>query len=345
MGKYIKEFNDHTEYEEFVDQADFDLQTPNISLCNRQNEVHYSPYIHNYYYDYLTFKPLEDGTFSFSNSINYSIDNGQTWVNLASNTATPTISADSKIMWKASGLTPTSAVGIGTFSSTGKFDVEGNVMSLVGGDNFAETTTMSNYQFMLLFNHCTNLVSAKHLILPAITLAQNCYNSMFYGCTSLTTAPELPATTLANSCYYGMFLYCTGLITAPELPATTLANNCYQAMFNSCTSLTTAPTLPATTLASSCYNSMFYNCTGLITAPELPAMTLAANCYSNMFYGCTNLQYIKALFITSPNIQYTYNWVQGVASTGTFVKNSAATWTATGDNGVPTGWTVQTANS
>lgn len=35
-----------------------------------------------------------------------------------------------------------------------------------------------------------------------------CYYSMFQGCSSLTTAPELPATTLANYCYYSMFQGC-----------------------------------------------------------------------------------------------------------------------------------------
>jgi hypothetical protein len=33
-----------------------------------------------------------------------------------------------------------------------------------------------------------------------------------------------------------------------------------------------------------------------------------------------------------------------ISSSGTFVKNSAATWTTTGNNGVPSGWTVQTAS-
>ena len=28
-----------------------------------------------------------------------------------------------------------------------------------------------------------------------------CYTSMFYNCTSLTTAPTLPATALASNCY------------------------------------------------------------------------------------------------------------------------------------------------
>ena len=37
------------------------------------------------------------------------------------------------------------------------------------------------------------------------TMVDRCYAYMFYGCTSLTTAPELPATTLANYCYLRMF--------------------------------------------------------------------------------------------------------------------------------------------
>ena len=32
---------------------------------------------------------------------------------------------------------------------------------------------------------------------------------MFQGCTSLTTVPSLPATTLANNCYNSMFYLCT----------------------------------------------------------------------------------------------------------------------------------------
>ena len=118
------------------------------------------------------------------------------------------------------------------------------------------------------------------------TLADYCYNNMFYGCTALTTAPALPATTLAVGCYGYMFSGCTALTTAPELPATTLAGYCYQFMFRNCTSLTTAPELPATTLAEGCYDSMFNRCTALTTAPALPATTLANYCYRYMFRGC-----------------------------------------------------------
>ena len=49
------------------------------------------------------------------------------------------------------------------------------------------------------------------------------------------------------------------------------------------------------------------------------------------------------MFITTPSPTYTSNWVSGVASTGTFVKNKNATWDVIGSDGIPSGWTVQTA--
>ena len=204
-------------------------------------------------------------------------------------------------------------------------------------------TTLSFQCYFGMFNGCTSLTTIPEL--PATTLAEGCYSSMFNGCTSLTTTPELPATTLADSCYTSMFSGCTSLTTAPVLPATTLTRNCYEEMFEGCTALTTAPALPATTLTNYCYNSMFSGCTSLATTPELPATTLANYCYQYMFNGCTSLNYIKAMFTTTPSNSYTGNWVSGVASTGTFVKNSAATWNVTGINGIPTGWTVETADT
>ena len=116
-------------------------------------------------------------------------------------------------------------------------------------------------------------------------------------------------------------------------------------MFKGCTALTTAPELPATTLANACYEYMFESCTSLTTAPELPATTLTQSCYINMFNGCTSLNYIKAMFTTTPSAKYTNNWVKNVASSGTFVKNSAAQWNVSGVNGIPTGWSVETASA
>ena len=75
---------------------------------------------------------------------------------------------------------------------------------------------------------------------------------MFYNCRALTTAPELPATTLAESCYSSMFMFCSSLTTAPSLPATTLAVYCYGYMFQYCTSLNYIKCLATSITATDC---------------------------------------------------------------------------------------------
>ena len=526
--KYLKKFENHTQYESYIAT---DFAKPNVSYCVTEGDVHYNPIPHDYSEDYLTFVALESGTFTLTigsavsqsilSSISYSTDGGETWNttnNVNSQTVTittPTISEGEKVLWKGSGTGVSTTINNSNrpstssiFSSSGEFNVEGNIMSLIYGDDFSDedsvegtynfallfysynmpdtakvvsaknmvlpidnvttccyfrmfqscplleeapssidatsigasgcmstfwtcpslttapelpattlsdlsykamfegcsaltkspsvisassigisacntmfsgctslttapelpATTLANYCYQTMFNGCTSLTTAPELPattlgrgcyqnmfkgctslttapeLPAETLANECYVSMFYGCISLETAPELPATTLANNCYSSMFYNCSSLTTAPELPATTLANNCYSYMFYNCSSLTAAPELPATTLTNSCYTYMFYGCTSLTTAPVLPATTLAPSCYNYMFNGCTSLNYIKAMFTTTPSNSYTSSWVSGVSDTGTFVKNAAATWTTTGNNGIPTGWTVETAS-
>ena len=205
-------------------------------------------------------------------------------------------------------------------------------------------TRLSDGGYQSMFAGCTSLENAP--ILPSTALASACYEGMFSGCTSLTTAPSLPSTTLANNCYNSMFRDCTSLTTAPSLPSTTLAEGVYQSMFEGCTSLAIAPELPATTLYNDCYRAMFTGCTSLTVAPVLSAQTLVGNCYRYMFGGCNKLNYIEALFTNTPSTSYNYNWVNGVARSGTFVMSGNAEWdtgtTACGVHTYPCGWIVTT---
>ena len=198
-------------------------------------------------------------------------------------------------------------------------------------------TTLADYCYGNMFQGCTSLVNAPEL--PATTLAGHCYESMFRDCTSLVNAPALPATTLAGHCYRSMFSRCTSLVNAPALPATTLVDYCYGFMFSRCTSLVNAPALPATTLARYCCYNMFQGCTSLVNAPELLAAILADDCYNSMFSGCTSLNYIKMTSIEVGGLSL-YNWVEGVASSGTFVK-AAGVYLPTGTSGIPSGWTIE----
>ena len=178
--------------------------------------------------------------------------------------------------------TPFSRIRFGNYTPVA---CTGDIRTLVNYKDYANADT-ENARFCYLFQDCSQLTSAPDL--PATTLADNCYKSMFYRCTYLTETPDLPATNLADNCYESMFEECWYLTKAPELPATTLRSQCYYSMFKGCSALTKAPVLPATRLAENCYGHMFEGCEHLTEAPELPATYLmnANRCYSYMFDRC-----------------------------------------------------------
>ena len=270
---------------------------------------------------YLEFKSTTPMTITpnYTNSgvtLQYSL-NAKTWFNIPAKGVTPSAS----VIYFRGSATGTKSLYTGDvggnawlFTNANNLEVNGDITMLLqdslGG--MVRDIPLGNYAFTSMFYGCTSLTTAPEL--PSTTLAYNCYYNMFYNCSSLTTAPELPATNLAVSCYNSMFFGCTSLTIPPALPATNLAVNCYQSMFRGCTSLTTAPELPSTTLAGSCYNNMFYNCRSLTTAPALPATTLANYCYGSMFQGCTSLTTVPALPATTlANNCYSYMF-QGCTS-------------------------------
>lgn len=289
---------------------------------------------------YLTFNILTDGNiqwrvtvtgsgpyYPYQRTISYRKNNGS-WSNITSTKnqssySTITVQAGDKIQFKgnnrAYGFNDVS-YNRNYFASTADYECYGNILSLTNGDNYASATGMSDCAFLgLFYGSGSHIKSVKYLLLPNTTKLR-CYCDLFRGCSSITEPPILP-----NS-----------LVVSEE---------CFESMFQGCTSLTTAPELPATTLSYSCYQLMFRNCTSLTTAPELPAENVPYMAYEGMFYGCTNLNYIKCLATTinTGNFGATYQWVNGVASTGTFVKNpNMSSWT-TGVDGIPSGWTVQDA--
>ena len=195
------------------------------------------------------------------------------------------------------------------FSGAGNnIEVGGDISSLIG---FREMTLPGT--FMDLFMRFTKLHSAKHLVLPFSAVPAYAFNSMFYKCTGLQTAPSvlpamtlgefcygdmfwqtamvrppaLPATVLAKGCYVDMF-YDSMIWSPPELPATVLAERCYNGMFMK-SNIRYCPELPATNLAPKCYMNMFDECSAIVSAATLPAEVLAEDCYWSMFYDCNGL--------------------------------------------------------
>ena len=302
---------------------------------------------------------LRSNTAYTGGSVYYRTKGSSNWQTLSPGT-TISMSADDAIELKGqSGATALFSGG----TQSGHYEVYGNVMSLIHGDNFVDQTTIPSGLvdcFYSTFRECQSLVSIKNMVMPATTLSQGCYRSMFNKCRYLSELPDVfipsGATLSSGCCRYtfeelGASASTHVNVSAGFLPSTNLNVRCYESMFNNA-NISSAPELPATTLAERCYISMFRGCTSLTTAPVLPAETMDRNwssCYQSMFQGCTSLSTITCLLTyggqaTAYNY-YTNGWVSNVAATGTFYKAPSATGWTTGVSGIPSGWTVQNYDS
>lgn len=79
------------------------------------------------------------------------------------------------------------------------------------------------------------LVNAENLLLDAVELTDDCYNSMFMGCVELFNSPKLPAKHLPDSCYKYMFSGCSKLSKAPIINVDTADTDSMSGMFDGCT--------------------------------------------------------------------------------------------------------------
>lgn len=220
--KYIKKFDTISAQTEYLNSADIDTY---VGYVSENETVYYDDAIPNYSEQYFTIESLDDNNVIYlrasapmmAKTISASTDNGETWTEYASSygssgTTIATLNAGDKVLLKglnsAYGKGPS---GHNKIVTSGKYNVYGNIMSLIYGDNFAgQTVLTSDFTFFKLFLQ-SKIVSARNLIMPATTLVENCYYMMFSGCNSLTTAPTLPATTLVEGCYYCMFDYTINL--------------------------------------------------------------------------------------------------------------------------------------
>jgi hypothetical protein len=189
-------------------------------------------------------------------TIEYSLNDGE-WTQItAGHDSTIDVSAGDIVRFKGENnsyaTSNTAYSGFGNIG-TAAYNVYGNIMSLIYGDNFVEQIVLpTSFTFCCLFDG-SNVVSAQHLVLPATIATAHCYRAMFANCSLLTRAPEiLPAMALADNCYRYMFNNSIRMETTPELPAPTLATNCYVGLFNNCSSVNLIKCLAGSIPYASC---------------------------------------------------------------------------------------------
>lgn len=309
--------------------------------------------------NYICFTTLGSGTITLTiganvttdyvTDVSYSVDGGRTWVKTNNSNSsvvitTPTLTTGQKVYWKGNAVkmavnSSNRGLNASVFSSTCDYDVSGNLLSLLWEETFDDGNTHSlsgkDYCFACMF-YGARCKDCSSLIVSEDDVPVSGFYEFFYS-SRISMPPELPATSLANSCYQEMFFNCQYLVSAPQLNAMTLRDMCYQSMFHSCPSLTGTFILPATTLVASCYFGMFIN-------SRLPSIVImgensnVSNCLRQVLRDDTSCNYIKLM--ANPTLSNSTEFSRNVAASGVFVKHIDATWTTTGYDGVPTGWTV-----
>lgn len=219
--QYLTLFQTTSAYELFTTTDKF--IKPNVSYCKDDCKVHYN-HIKDYTKDYFTIENTGDDILSvvFKQRDSQTGDIFDTQVTISYRTITSdwietyeqiNIEPHASIEIKANFRSDSSSIINCVMEGNTTCDIKGNIMSLLFGDDFIGKTILTgyNYAFSALFAYNQNIVNAENLILPATVLSSYCYNTMFGGCTNLTTAPVLPATELARYCYGYMFYDCTSL--------------------------------------------------------------------------------------------------------------------------------------
>lgn len=195
------------------------------------------------------------------------------------------------------------------YSATTTFTLPANSYVEFKGENTSMNTNTSYWKITVgvdfdLSGELTSLISAS-------TISECCFMNLFGGNTHLINTSGLTITGTGKNAYQGLFLDCTNLVSAPKLIAE----------------------LPLETQA---YNSMFKGCTSLTAAPDLDFASIDSNVCAYMFRGCSSLNYVRCLATNRPT---QLMWLDGVSTTGTFVKAAGANWQS-GAHGIPSGWTV-----
>ena len=106
-------------------------------------------------------------------------------------------------------------------------------------------------------------------------------DSMFDGCSSLTTVPDMDTSQVTNMS--SMFYRCSSLTTVPDMDTSQVTN--MQSMFEGCSSLTTAPVMDTSQVTD--MRSMFYDCSSLTTVPDMDTSNVTD--MFGMFENCSSL--------------------------------------------------------
>lgn len=190
-------------------------------------------------------------------------------------------------------------------------EVSGNIMSMIYGDDFLLYNTKDKFKFS---GDWGNAISkADNLSIPRIITQERCCEWMFSG-TPITSLPKLLAKTIPPYCYNGTFWGCSNLadLSSYKLDAKYFGSNSLENMFNSCPNLTLPPQFNTISFSDrSPIGYMFSNCTNL---QRIANMDLYYDgdgegaSFENIYAGCTSLtdEHERHIRIDQKNLKYIF---------------------------------------
>ena len=150
MERYINSFATENDIQIALDNGE--LLKPYVAYIEDADRIDWnSKEIVDYTTEYLTFNIISGGNINVPTGTTYSI-NGAEWENTGT---TLTVNSGETIRFKGN----KSSYNYNSFGpSTASFEVEGNIMSLIYGDDFKNNSTISRGDtFVGLFSNCTKL--------------------------------------------------------------------------------------------------------------------------------------------------------------------------------------------
>jgi len=217
------------------------------------------------------------------------------------------------------------------------------------------SNTTGDYCCEYMFSHCDFAIDGHMVKFTGTKLGSHAFSHMFDGCEYLNSIPILNTiNSLGIGSFEYMFANCKNLF---DKVSNYVSNNVTLTGYSSkILELKRAQTgyienldmyyytifgSNITTVPVDCCKGMFRGCKNLKYGPVIQNITPGSGAYEEMFYNCNNLRTIRYEKTSAPTNAQFSDWVKNVNSSGIFSR--ATSWNVTyGDNGVPTGWEVQT---
>ena len=283
--KYLKKFENHTQYENYINGSGATL--PNVSICATEGDVHYNPYV----------EPIETRVVA-----KYNVTDTVNPINIGYN---QWISGFSAI--EIDGIEQQSVVSAYTFNTTGEHTVKYTLtdQTSIGERAFASCSGLTSVDIPDSVTSIGHHAFASCSSLTSITIPNSVtsigYDAFWYcrGLTSCTIGSGV--TSIDDWAFY----HCTSL-TSIDIPnsVTSIGNSA----FGGCSSLTSIDIPNSVTTIG---GSVFQYCSGLTSCTIGSGVTMISG---NTFASCSSLTSIVIPNSVTSICDYAFNECSGLTS-------------------------------